>query len=193
MWKDKLLTGITAVLFIAGVGSISWVLFSTYYFQEEIDEMGELSCVQEQKMFQMGDAYLAGLIEKGDTLKSFIGYYNCNPVQMGDLVYFRISPPIAPVVRIVYGLPGDQFELIRGSSADQWNIKINGDLIMSGEQPYFINSRHTPPLRTYQLARNGKLKNGEYIILSNIPPGISDSSNLGLIKKSALEGRVFIP
>ena len=193
MWKDKLLTAITAIMFLTGVGSIGWVLVSAYFFQEEIEDIGELSCVQEQKTFQMEDTYLAGLIDKGETLKALIGFYNCNPVQHGDLVYFRISPPINPVVRIVHGLPGDRFELIKGSEEEHWNIKINGHLIMSGETPYFIKSRHTPPLKTYEMARNGKLGKGEYIILSNVPPGLSDSSNLGIIKKSSFEGRVLIP
>ncbi|MCB0408095.1 MAG: hypothetical protein KDD34_07825 [Bdellovibrionales bacterium] len=193
MWKDKLLTVFTILLLITGLGTISWVLYKSYFFRESLPQLGELRCVEEQKMITMPDDYLAGLIHKGEPLKVYVGYYNCNQVQRGDLVYFRISPPIDPVVKIVYGLPGDKFEVVETDIEDQWNIKLNDSLVMSGDKPYFIQSRHTPPLKTYQISRSGILGPGEYIILSNVPPGMSDSSNLGIVRKRAFEGRVFIP
>lgn len=193
MWKDKLLTFFTLALFLVGAGTIGWVLYSSYFFKEKLDTRGQLSCVTEQKMSVMADGDLAGIIDKGSPIKVYMGYYNCNPVQKGDLVFFRISPPIDPVVKVVYGLPGDQFEVFETDIQEQWHIKINGNLITSGTAPYFIQSKHTPPLKTYEISRGGKLGDDEYIILSNIPPGMSDSSNLGLVKKQAFEGRVFIP
>lgn len=193
MWKDKLLTVFTALLFLTGVGTIGWVLYSSYFMKEKIDTMGQVSCVTDQKMITMQDADLSGLVEKGDVLKVLIGYYNCNDINDGDLVYFRISPPIEPVVKIVYGLPGDTFEVMETDIEAEWHIKINGSLVMAGDRPYFIKSRHTPPLKTYQISRNGVLGKDEYIILSNVPPGLSDSSNLGIVKRKAFEGRVFIP
>ncbi len=193
MWKDKLLTVFTVILFLTGVGTISWVLYSSYFIKEKINSMGQVSCVTDQKVITMQDTDLSGLVEKGHVLKVLIGYYNCNDVAEGDLVYFRISPPIEPVVKIVYGLPGDTFEVMETDIETEWHIKINGSLIMAGNKPYFIRSRHTPPLKTYQISRNGILGKNEYIILSNVPPGLSDSSNLGIIKRKAFEGRVFIP
>lgn len=193
MWKDKLLTAFTALLFLTGVGTIGWVLYSSYFMKEKIDTMGQVSCVTDQKMITMQDADLSGLVEKGDVLKVLIGYYNCNDIGEGDLVYFRISPPIEPVVKIVYGLPGDTFEVMETDIEAEWHIKINGSLVMAGDRPYFIKSRHTPPLKTYQISRDGVLGKDEYIILSNVPPGLSDSSNLGIVKRKAFEGRVFIP
>lgn len=193
MWKDKLLTAFTAILFLTGVGTIGWVLYSSYFMNKKINTMGQVGCVTDQKMITMQDADLSGLVEKGDVLKVLIGYYNCNDIKDGDLVYFRISPPIEPVVKIVYGLPGDTFEVVETDIEAEWHIKINGSLVMAGSSPYFIKSRHTPPLKTYQISRNGILGKDEYIILSNVPPGLSDSSNLGIVKRKAFEGRVFIP
>lgn len=193
MWKDKLLTIFTAILFLTGLGTISWVLYSSYFLKEKINTMGQIGCVTSQKMITMSDADLSGLVERGEVLKVLIGYYNCNEIHLGDMVYFRISPPIEPVVKIVYGRPGDHFEVIETDIEAEWNISINDSLVMAGDKPYFIRSRHTPPLKTYQISRNGILGPDEYIILSNVPPGISDSSNLGIVKKKAFEGRVFIP
>lgn len=191
MWKDKLLVALTLFLFVTGLGTISWVLTQGYFKKQELMEVGQLSCVTEERVTVMKDSHMNGLINKNDQFKVLLGFYSCNDVQRHDLVYFRISPPIEPVVRKVYGTPGDQFRIEETEIKNQWHLFINDRQVEVEGAPYFIQSRHTPPLRTYEISRKGLLGDNEYIILSNVPPGMSDSSNLGLIKSTSFEGKVF--
>jgi hypothetical protein len=191
MWRDKLLGVLTLLLFLTGVSTISWVLLKGYFKTQEFKEVGQLSCVTEEVKTVMKDSHLNGLINKNDPIKVLKDFYNCNSVKRKDLVYFRISPPIEPAVRVVYGLPGDKFRVEETDIKNQWHLFINDQRIEVGGSPYYIQSRHTPPLKTYQASRKGVLGENEYIILSNVPPGLSDSSNLGLIKSSSFEGKVF--
>lgn len=108
MWKDKLLTFFTLALFLVGCGTIGSILYSSYFFKEKLDSLGQLSCVIEQQMSVMADSDLAGIVEKGSPIKIYLGHY--------------------------------------------------------------IQSKYTPPLKTYEISRGGKLAEDEYIILSNIPP-----------------------
>ena len=191
MWRDKLLGAITVLLFLTGISTISWVLFKGYFKKKEFQEVGQLSCVTEEVNTVMKDSHLNGLVNKNDPIKVLKDFYKCNTVKRNDLVYFRISPPIEPVVRVVYGLPGDNFKVEETDIKNQWHLFINEKRVEIDGSPYFIQSRHTPPLRTYQVSRKGVLGANEYIILSNVPPGLSDSSNLGLIKSNSFEGKVY--
>jgi len=193
MIKDRLLIALTALLFLTGIGTISYVLLRGYFIQEDFKKIGQLSCVTQELNTQMKDTHMNGIINKNEPIRVLIGFYDCNPIKRRDLVYFRISPPIEPVVRMVYGIPGDRFKVIESENENQWNILINDQMITVDGGSYYIQSRHTPPLETYEKSRNGVLGKDEYIILSNVPPGLSDSSNLGLIKNKAFEGKVFKP
>src|SRR5690348_7256404 len=69
--------------------------------------------------------------------------------QRGDTVSYRFSPNQEPVPRIVRGIPGDRFELLPDEAHGAWNLKINGELIMSGDQPYFFGGKDKPTLALY--------------------------------------------
>lgn len=191
MWRDKLLMGLTILLFMTGIGTIGYVLLKGYVIQEQFESLGELSCVEQELKSKMKDSHLAGIIDKDEPIRILLGFYDCNPIQRGDLVFFRISPPIEPVVKVVYGIPGDKFEVKETEVKNQWHILINGKTVEVEDGPYFIQSRHTPPLKTYERAKKGTLGKDDYIILSNVPPGLSDSSNLGLVRRVAFEGKVL--
>lgn len=189
--NDKILTGFTVVLFAAGLGTIAWVLINSMLLQQELSEEGELSCVHQRVERTMQDEFMAGALNQGDGFEVLMGYYKCNPVQRKDLVYFRISAPLEPVVRRVHGLPGDQFEVVAAEVPGTYRLRINGEGVQVAGSEYVFTSGQTPPLKTYEIARKGVLGPQEYIVLSDVQPGAADSATLGIVKLSAFEGKAL--
>ena len=189
--NDKLLNGATIFLFFLGVGCIIYVLFDSYSQESEFDKLGNVSCVKSTDIIVSNDATMAGLIELNARVKVYRGYYGCNMVERGDMVLFQFSKSIPPVVRIIYGLPGDKFKLTK-NAADQWRIDINGTVVSGSAGEYTIASNSIPPLKTYEISRRGVLKENEYILFADQSPAISDSSNLGIITKDKIVGKALL-
>jgi hypothetical protein len=190
--KDKFLNTIVIALFVIGGACIVYVVLKSWKISRDQATDGNLACVKENVVYEVKDEFLKGLFEQGTKLRILPNYYQCNKVNRGEYVYFSIADGLPPVVRIVYGIPGDHYDLTPDTSTKgRWNISINSKPVEASGGPYFIQSNTVPPLRTYQLSRNGILADNEYIILSATPPGLSDSSNLGLVKKERFVGRAL--
>jgi len=191
--RDRVLNVVTISLFVVGVISFLYVIMSNYMKNRLIAKMGSFDCVKETTLFSANDDFMNGIVSKGGKVKVFKNFYNCNLPKREDLVLLRFSDQIEPVVRKIMGVPGDKYSVdeIPGKKG-AWTITINDKIVKSNEEDFVIKSNTVPPLRTYQISRNGILKSDEYIVLSNTSPSISDSSNLGLFSKKVLAGRVVV-
>jgi hypothetical protein len=188
--KDRFLNTIVIALFAIGIACILYVVINSWKISHDQATEGNMACVKENVIYEVKDEHLYGLFKEGSKLRVLPNFYKCNTVKRGDYVYFSIAEGLAPVVRIVYGLPGDRYEIIQDKTTKgRWSITINSKAIVTNDKPYFIESNTVPPLRTYQLSRNGVLTENEYIILSATPPGLSDSSNLGLVGRERFIGK----
>lgn len=148
--------------------------------------------VTEVKM-AMPDHLLQGIIEKDQEITVQMGYYACRPVEKGDIVLFRISTKMDPVVKIVRAVQDDEFELIADKVHNAWNIEINGDLLKAGDTPYFFGSNAKPTLSLYTKdGKKGVIKDDDMIIFSNLPPGEKDSGIIGLTNKQDILGKVVV-
>lgn len=192
--EDRLLTIITASLFVLGLVTIGYVLFKTYFKNKSFKAIGVTSCVKDHITNSMKDDELLGILERGQEFHVLMNYYQCNPVKRGDLIYYKISDPIEPVVKVARAIPGDKFEVLAAEDEpNTWHIKINGQFVMAGDKKYFFVYEHPePPLKTYEISRHSIVGPDEYIILSTVPPGMSDSRNFGLVRKDSFVGRVFV-
>ena len=191
--KDKWLNTITILMFVVGLLCVGYVLISNYLNKQSVAASGNLNCVKDSVIVATNDEYMSGVIEKGEKIKILTNFYNCNDVRRGDIAWYQFSNQIEPVARTVWGLPGDNYSLTEDSSKKgYWRISINGQEVTTNSEPYYIYSNSVPPLKTYELSRGGVLLADEYILLSNRSPGLSDSSNLGLIHKKELIGKVAI-
>jgi len=190
--KDKFLNTVTIGLFALGLLCVGYVLISNYLKKKETREVGNLDCVQETRQIQVLDDHMAGVFTKDQMAPAMTNFYNCNNVQRGEYVLFQFSEQIPPVIRVVRGIPGDRYNLTEDTEKKgRWNIAINGEAVKTLDGGnYFIDSNTVPPLKTYELSRGGVLGPDEHILLSLTPPGLSDSSNLGLVKKKNLVGKV---
>ncbi|OFZ14875.1 MAG: hypothetical protein A2Z20_04615 [Bdellovibrionales bacterium RBG_16_40_8] len=192
-FKENLLAYFSYGLFATGFICVGYVLISFFIKKKEFATIGNLNCVKDSIAQTVSDNNMAGIIPKNSVVKIMLGYYGCNNVKRDDLVWYRFSDHINPVVRLVRGLPGDKYSLTPDpSDKERWFININGKPVKSEKENFYIKSNTVPPLKTYELSRGGVLQTDEFIILSNFPPGISDSSNLGLISKKTLVGKVIL-
>lgn len=192
--RDTLLNTLLILLLALGLGCIGYVLYRNFTRTQGAKTLGALTCVKETYTFEKVDEQMKGLLKRGQRVTIYTHYYECNKVERGQYVFFNIAEGLEPVVRVIRGIPGDQFAIseIAGHSGD-WSIEINGKPVLTDDgSPYFIRSKTVPPLRTYQLSRSDKLGKDEHIILSKNPPGLSDSSNLGLVSKNSFIGRAVI-
>lgn len=190
--KDKTINNITLTLGAFGIACILYVVASNLYKAHQRSLFGNLDCVKENQSVTVNDDFMASRFKKGEAVTVAINFYNCNEVKRNDLVLFQFSEQIAPVLRIVRGLPGDHYALEPSPDDKQkWGLAINGEKILAPDgKPFLLSSESVPPLKTYELSRRGVLMPDEYIILATEPPGLSDSTNLGLIHKASLIGRV---
>lgn len=190
MLKDKVLTTITGLLFAIGAACILWVILKNWSDKKQAFEMGNVDCVKERLVETLEDPHIEAIFPRGTKVRIMTNYYQCNNVHVNDRVWYRFSESIPPVVRVVKGIPGDKYQLEKMDDK-KWSLKINGSPVMSPAGEYFIQSENIPPLKTYEISRNGILRENEYILLSATPPGLTDSGNLGLIQKERLAGRVL--
>ena len=189
--RDKLLFFASILILLLGLACFGYVGYRYYTAKTDFSQYGKDHCVKAALVREMQDGFLTGIIEKHQEFMVLENYYECNPIQREDRVWFRYSPNLEPVVKIIRGLPGDYFEVLRDEEREVWHIRINGRFMMSGKDKYYIDIPNEPPIKVYEKARKGKLRDGEYLILSTLSPGDSDSGYFGLVRKHSFVGRVF--
>jgi hypothetical protein len=148
-------------------------------------------CIDEVREVEISDnRYMSGLLESGKTYEFLMSYYKCNKPQVGDIVLYRFSSALDPVVKVIRAVEGDRFDLEPDKIHGGWNLLVNGDKVMYGETAYFFGASTKPTLALYQESRNSVLKADEVIVLSNVPPGKDDSGTFGVVGRNDLVGKL---
>ncbi|MEO5970954.1 MAG: hypothetical protein ABIQ95_13580 [Bdellovibrionia bacterium] len=146
----------------------------------------------ETERLEMKDGYMKGLIEAGEKYTVVKGWYRCNPVKPGDIVFYRYNTNFPPVPRLVQGVPGDKFKLIIDKKRKAWNLSVNGKVITNndGQEPhYFGNESTAPVLSLYEKSMKGVLAPTTYLIFSTVTPGNFDSE-MGVVNSEDFMGKV---
>ncbi|MFZ9596189.1 MAG: hypothetical protein ACO3A2_08940 [Bdellovibrionia bacterium] len=141
------------------------------------------------------DATMKGVIEPGQKYKVIRNWYRCNPSKRDEVVYYRYHTERPPVPRIIKGLPGDQFKLVRDKSGQAWNLLINGKPVTDATQkePLSFGGQANPLLSLYENSMKGVLQPKTHIIFSAISHGTLDSSTLGVVHSDDFMGKVEPP
>jgi hypothetical protein len=196
MFSDRLLVALTSILFLTGGATIVYVFWgdeAVKLTSEFNFSTGKMDCVGQKVESKQEDEFMTGLVEKGSEMLVLKDYYDCNELKRGDIVSFRVSPPLQPVVKVVRAIGGDKFEIIPDEvSKKRYYIKVNGEYVTDRTGRFTIETPGKPALLTYQNARNGILKEDETMLLSNVSPGKADSASLGLLKSKLIEGKVIL-
>jgi len=152
----------------------------------------EAKCIDEQT-FIMQDDWMTGVLDKEREYTAIMDWQRCGNPGKGDLVMYRVSHSHDPVVKRVVAGPGDTFKLVKAKNKNSWNIEINGELLMAGENPYHFGSKYPPALKLYQDARKGVLDQSSVLLFSMVPPGDQDSGSLGVLSLKDILGVVRRP
>jgi signal peptidase I len=132
---------------------------------------------------------LSPVLEPGQKIEVNFGYYDCYEVKRNDVVVLKNASNPELLIKIVKGLPGDNFHLEKNQSG--WNILINGEILKNSEGwPYFLNEQKQKMLALYERDYQGKIPSESFLVLGNITSGTLDSSFFGLVPKADILGKV---
>ena len=143
-------------------------------------------CATDEIEIVIKDESMRPMLKGGDEVEVVKGYYACKPVERGDWVAFQLGEKAPVMVRVAVGVPGDTYELLPNEKLQRWQIKINGELYEpetdGGKQAYFFGTLKARPVLVLGSAKGenkGTVREGEVLLLSNVPPGFMDSGVTG--------------
>lgn len=148
-------------------------------------------CPGPEIKYRMTDVSMVGLIEKDQEVDVIINYFACNPILKDQLVLYRFSGAMDPVLRKVVAVEGDTFKVQKDTKHKAWNLLVNGKIVKdrSGE-PHYFGFDKPPTLSLYEAPRKGKLQKDETIVFTSQPPSEKDSGTFGLTSKADMVGLV---
>lgn len=133
---------------------------------------------------------LSGLIEEGETVKIAFGFYDCHEILRGDIVAYQYAGNTNPIIKIVYGIPGDRFALKKSNTG--WLIILNGRPLINAQGTlYVLPDEAYRVLSLYERDYRGVIPLDAFLILGNLPTGSLDSSKFGLVDKGDIIGKVI--
>jgi len=166
---------------------IFWVIAAilTVVFTSNIySDMKNNSCVTKTETRLVRGGSMAGLIDDGKKVKILYGYYDCNPVERGNVILYNYPGNPNPIIKSVRGLPGDTFSV-------ENNIILNGQpLTNDNGQPYKLDEQEGKLLELYEKDYHGRIPPDTYLILGNITYGSLDSTKFGLVGGKDVLGKV---
>lgn len=169
-------------------------LFPSFYNKDTVAQVPnssspDLSCVSRAEEKIVRGNSLAGVIEPGATVTLLFGYYDCNPVKLGDVVAYSYSGNSEPLVKIVKGVSGDAFGVKQDDGV--WRLLINGELVKNAQgELYNLDERAFLLLSLYVVDYNGKIPVDTFLLLGNLPNGSVDSTHFGLVDKTDIVAKV---
>lgn len=178
--------------------AIVWTVFlnnSDLIVKKSKQDSSISTCLNGEEKLTVNEPHLKGILECGTTVSLIKNFHECSPLKKGDLVYFRYHSDQNPVVRIVKGIPGDRFEVIKDPNSKGWKIKVNGDFLKVGKNEDLVYGApdFIPPLGLAANSRQNIVGENEVILLTNSHSGKFDSTLMGLISINDIVGKIIIP
>jgi len=104
-------------------------------------ESFNLGCVEKIETLQVRDNSLTPLLNQGDNVKLYYGFYKCNQPQFGDIIAYRYTGnKEAPLAKIIKAVPGDRWE-IRKDNEEFYQIFVNGTVFKKFRRQNIIKFR----------------------------------------------------
>ena len=149
-----------------------------------------ISCIVKVKFFQVRGNSLSPLINPGQTIKLLYGYYNCHPVERGDIIAYNYAGNDAPIIKIVKAVPGDKWQLKKNNRQNSYQIMVNGGPLKNSDgKSYRIAESNIKMLKLY-VQDYPTIPQNTYLILCNQLSGSLDATRFGLIDKSDILGKL---
>ena len=176
--KSKLIIAATGIILVGGIGFYLW---QSYGWEIGINT----SCVNLEKHNIVGES-MEPLLSDGQKVKGLVGYYDCNPIERGQIVILEFKTREETFVKRIVGLPGDELEFTEDNQA-----KLNGEILKNSSGESHLFSESSQRIITIPL-KDGKIPEGRYFVLSEEKgPSVFDSRQYGFVQKEHLKGRVI--
>jgi len=135
---------------------------------------------------------LSPLMESGETIKAYFGYYKYHAISREDIVLVQFAGNKDPLIKIVKGLPEDKFSLQKIDDDKGWHILLNNEILKNSQNvSYMVSGKRYDMLNLYARDNKGIIPEGAYLILGNMPSGSLDSTRFGFIGKSSIIAKVI--
>jgi signal peptidase I len=180
IYKGKIILIIGSVFIIIGIGYLTMLKSPVRQPFHENQGIFNGQCpIKIEERIVRGRS-LQGLIEDGQIIKALFGYYNCHKIVRGDVVLYDFAGNKEPVIKIVKGIEGDSFHLMKVDGG--YHILINGEIIKNAQgEPYLIDHSGYKMLSLYEKDYRGIIPKDAYLIMGNITSGATDSSRFGFV------------
>lgn len=174
---------------IGGTLVVSGMVFWRSNLSERFSVFSVECEVIREKRIVRGDS-LEPLVKDSQKITVLKGYYQCNPIQRGDVVTFQFAGNKEPLIKIVQGIPGDALSL--QSSPQGWNILLRGEILENSEEkPYLLIEQGRRMLSLYINDYEGTIPEHAYLLLGNLTQGSIDSTFFGLVDGHDILGKAI--
>jgi signal peptidase I len=182
----KILTRLFGLIILGLI--ILWILIYFGFNKLKL----QISCPVQKEIKIVHGNSLAPLVPSGSKIQALFGYYNCREIKRGDLVLYRYAGDKVPLLKIVKGIPGDSFHLVKNDKGE-YNLIINGKIVVNSQNiPYSFNENRYRMLSLYENDYKGVIPPNTYLLLGDQINGSIDSSVFGLVDKSNILGKAII-
>ncbi len=176
---------------IAVSGCVLLVFFGWWLLKRDGGGLTSTDCIEGRQTFVQGNESMKGLIEVNQEVEAEMGYYKCNAPNRGDVVVYRFSASLDPVLRRVVAVADVKFELEKAEEQKCWVLLVNGEEVRGADRDFVFGGEMPPTLSLYIQERNGVLREGELIVFANLPPGREDSTLFGIVAQQDILGKVL--
>ena len=170
-------------LFLFLTGALAFIFLVFIFFKQGgLNKISVNQCYEERDDVIRG-ASLEPFLKNGAKVKTFLGYYDCNTFQRGDVVIFKFKTREETFVKKLMGLPGDKLEI------KEDKIYLNDEVLTNSQnQPYLADERAKTLLM--KPLTEVKIPENYFLILSDHPNPSFDSRTFGLLAKEHIAGKV---
>lgn len=132
---------------------------------------------------------LTGVLEGGTMITLLRGYYACHAPELNDIIAFRAAGYDEPVIKVLRGMPGDEFDLQQSDAGN--HLLLNGQVLVTATgKPYSMTDNQAKFFKTFVDRYQGSIPRDHYMILGEVPGGSADSIFYGLIDTGQLIGKI---
>ena len=176
-----------------GISQNAYALLSQKNNSRAFNEIsGDTSCVDKIERRKIDGDSLSGLAEDGSIVAVLYGFYECNPVQRGDMLVYVSRGSADPLIKLAKGIPGDTFGVFREDviGTRSWRLYVNDSVLANSiGQVYRLNAEGSSMISIYARNYGNIIPDNTYLILGNVAIGSLDSTAFGLIDRSDIVGK----
>lgn len=131
-----------------------------------------------------------GLLKDNQDLKIDSNYYACNTPKAGDVVVIKKTGFPAPIVKQIFVIPGDRFEL-KGDDRAGAELLVNGKAIKNfAGKPYRFKAQAFKMLKLYESEFKYIMPKEMYFVFGTTENNSKDSTKFGPVPLGEIVGKL---